>query len=231
MAPRRSSKSKKSTSRKQKEATSVVDHDTAGTKFSAVPWSQDPLTDRMLLPRTVGGVYTTRKISIFNSYLTQQSTVATYGAMNWTLSGNVTDYSSLAAVFDQYRILAVEVVFRPAANTSAVYNNSKGLLSTVLDYDDSTALTAVGQALAYENCISTPMYLAQRRCLKPRVAVAIYGSSAFTSYGNVEAPWIDCASPSVNHYGLKFSLDAGNSSDLQVFDVVVTTIVQFRATR
>jgi len=36
----------------------------------------------------------------------------------------------------------------------------------------------------------------------PHVAVASY-SGTFTSFTNEVAPWIDIASPSVQHYGLK----------------------------
>jgi hypothetical protein len=207
------------------------DNDAGGRRFTAVPWNQEPLTDRMLLPRAVGGVYTTRKVYAADGFLQQSSTLATYGVVTMSFANNCTDNSSLAAVFDQYRIVACEVIVRPVANMTAVNAQSKGFLHTVIDYDDGTALTSLAQAQAYENCISTPVYYAQRRCFKPRVALAAYGSGAFTSYANFEAPWIDAASPNVTHYGVKFAMDIGNAGELQAFDLVVNTIFEFRASR
>jgi len=222
-------KSKKSAKRGGRNQ--VRDHDTGGKQFSPVPWNQDPLTDRLLLPRSVGGVYTTRKLLASDGFIQQSSTVPTYGTLTVSFANNCTDYTSLAAVFDQYRIMAVEVVLRAVANQSSVNAQSKGFLHTVIDYDDSTALTSLAQAQAYENCISTPVYFSQRRCFKPRVAVATYGSGAFTSFSNMEAPWIDAASSNVTHYGVKYALDIGNAGELQAWDLVVTTVFQFRASR
>jgi len=222
---------KKSKRGNKKGSKRVRDADTGGTRFTAVPWNQEPLTDRMVLPRAVGGVYTTRKVYAADGFLQQSSTLATYGVVTLSLANNCSDYSSLQAVFDQYRMVACEVIVRPVANQSSVNAQSKGFLHTVIDYDDGTALTSLNQALAYENCISTPVYYAQRRCFKPRVALAAYGSGAFTSYANFEAPWIDAASPNVTHYGVKFAMDIGNAGELQAFDLVVNTIFEFRASR
>ena len=41
----------------------------------------------------------------------------------------------------------------------------------------------------------------------PRISTAAY-SGAFTSYTNTKAPWIDCNSPTVQHFGMKFGIDA-----------------------
>lgn len=206
------------------------DQDVGGQSTHLVPWMSGPLTDRLTLPKSIGGVYTTRKLSGGTSQIIQSPTVGVYGTINFQLQNQVTDYGSLAAVFDQYRILAVEVVFRPQAQASAPTAASKGFLYTVLDYDDSSALTSIGQAEAYENCIATEVWQSQRRCLKPRAALAAY-SGTFVSYANVEAPWIDCTSNAVQHYGIKYAIDVGNSGSLAVFDWSIATVVQFRASR
>jgi hypothetical protein len=37
------------------------------------------------------------------------------------------------------------------------------------------------------------------------VSTALYAGS-FTSFGNVSSPWIDMASPNVEHYGVKIGM-------------------------
>jgi hypothetical protein len=219
-------KSNKKSSRKGK----AKDMDVGGQSVHLVPWNSDPLTDRLTLPKAIGGVYTTRKLSGGTSQIIQSPTVAVFGSVNFQANNNITDFSSLASVFDQYRILAVEMFFRPQAQASAPTAASKGFLYTVLDYDDSVSLTSVGQAEAYENCIATEAWQSQRRCLKPRAALAAY-SGTFTSYANVEAPWIDCTSSAVQHFGIKYVIDVGNSGSLAVFDWTIALVAQFRASR
>jgi hypothetical protein len=218
--------SKKKSTRKGKSK----DGDVGGQRVHLVPWNSDPLTDRLVLPKAIGGVYTTRKVSAVTSAITQSSTVAVFGAINIQANNNITDFSSLSSVFDQYRIMAVEIMFRPQAQSPAPTASSKGFLYTVIDYDDSTVLTSVSQAEAYENCIATEAWQSQRRCFKPRAALAAY-SGSFTSYANVEAPWIDAASNGVQHYGIKYAIDVGTAGSLAVFDWTMAVVVQFRASR
>jgi len=107
--------------------------------------------------------------------------------------------STLAALFDQYRIARVEFWLIPNGTASSV----TGLYSTAIDYDDSTSLTTYNQILSYQNVVTTQPDTGQYRSFVPHVAVASY-SGAFTSFANETAPWIDAASPSVQHYGVKF---------------------------
>jgi hypothetical protein len=195
-----------------------------------VPWRDDPLTDRMVLPKAVGGVYRVRKSYESLSFLIQSPTVATFNSSAITLSTFCTDYSSLTSVFDQYKLVAAEFIMRPQAQASAPTAASKGQLYSVIDYDDSTNLGSIAAAQAYDNNISTPAYLPNRRCFKPRIAMAAY-SSAFTSFANMNAEWIDAASTAVVHYGVKFALDVGNSGSLAVYDLIVNTVWDFRAAR
>jgi hypothetical protein len=203
-----------------------------GGTTQLVPW--DPLenvTDSMRIPRVLGSVYTTCKTTVTDSAIVQSSTQPTIGAITYTLAGNCQDYSSYTGAFDQYRILMAETIFRPRANVSQISStNGLGTLYTVIDYDDASTVSGLALLANYENCIITAPYQQNRRCLKPRCALAAY-SGTFTSYANVEAPWIDAASPSVIHYGLKYGVDAGSVGDLQSWDTTTRVVFQFRASR
>jgi len=195
-----------------------------------VPWKDDPLTDRMVLPKAVGGVYRVRKTYESLSFLIQSPTVATFASSAIALYGFCTDYTGYTSVFDQYKLVAAEFIMRPQAQASAPTAASKGQLYSVIDYDDSTNLASIAAAQAYDNNISTPAYLSNRRCFKPRIAMAAY-STAFTSFANMNAEWIDAASTAVVHYGVKYALDVGNSGSLAVYDLIVNTVWDWRSAR
>jgi len=60
------------------------------------------------------------------------------------------------------------------------------------------------------------------------MAVAAYAGS-FTSYANMEPQWIDCASPSVQHYGFKCAVNPTGVA--MTFDLIGKIWVQFRNSR
>jgi len=72
----------------------------------------------------------------------------------------------------------------------------------VVDYDDANALSSSANAQAYNNCIVLGAGESCDRLFRPRMALAAYTGS-FTGYANSADLWIDAASPSVQHYGLK----------------------------
>jgi hypothetical protein len=196
-----------------------------------VPWNQDPMTDAMHLSGITMNIVRLRKNVDFVAFLSQSSSTFISNVYNFFL-GQITDVTQLAAVFDQYRVRGLECVLRPAASQglSATVLPS-GLLYTVIDYDDGTSLTPGSAYTAYDNCITTNTYSAQRRCFKPRVAKAVYSGSAFTSFSNEVAPWIDSVSTGVPHYGLKAGIEPGNSTQLQVYSLQVSVELEFRQSR
>jgi len=135
------------------------------------------------------------------AYLTASNAVATFVATYFTGS-SLGQFSSLAAVFDQYKIEMIEVWLTPRMSAANGIALNFGQLHSVIDYDDATALTTIASALDYENCVFSSGDAGHYRRFVPHVAYATY-SGAFNSYGNVAAPWIDAASSTVQHYGLK----------------------------
>jgi len=190
------------------------------------------MTDAKRLPSSVGRVYQTLKSSNSEGWLTQSATLPQFLSQTFA-TNNVTDFTSLANCFDQYRILGVECTIIPRINSATGGSTTamSGQLYTVLDFDDNTALGSIAAALAYENCIATPAWQVQRRCFAPRIAVGAYGGSTFTAYANQPAQWIDCSSTTVVHYGMKACCDAGTTGALQVWDLQTRIFIEFRATR
>jgi hypothetical protein len=150
-------------------------------------------------------------------------------------SGYINQFSSFAAVFDQYQLELVEIWILPRHTNplSVSSTGNVGLLYSVIDYDDGSALTTSLAFEQYENCVVSPSYEGQYRKFIPHVAVANYAGS-FTGYSNVPANkiWIDCATTGTQFYGLKSGVSACDStSDEQVFDYIIRMHVAFKNVR
>jgi len=154
--------------------------------------------------------------------LTTSTSAPTYGSASFTLN-QVDQYVSLQNVFDQYRIIKAEVWIQPVPNNSQTENNLlSSEFATVVDYDDNTNLTSYASALDYPGCVSSSLSNGHWHTFVPRIALAAYGASAFTSYANMADVWIDCASAAVSHYGVKVAAQASA--------VATTVTIQTRLT-
>jgi len=136
---------------------------------------------------------------------TSSTTIPTFSSVNFVLSAldNVTSFTNL---FDQYMIELIEVWIEGSATT-----NQGAQLYSVIDLDDSAALTTIAAATDYANCMVSEGNEFHYRRWVPHVAVAVY-SGAFTSFGNEQSMWIDSASSNVQHYGLKTACSTTGSA-------------------
>jgi hypothetical protein len=140
-------------------------------------------------------------------------------------------WAQLAYVFDQYRIEAVEVTFRPQFTSNGMEAGTNILvptLYTVVDYDDANAIP-ITNLRQYDSCLQS-LYETQVRRFTPHCAAAMYQASAFSGYGNVTAPWIDASTPGVQHFGVKYAITAGNAGQtvLQNWTITVRAKMSFR---
>jgi len=144
-------------------------------------------------------------------------TVPVYAGITFALSlfGSYTAYTS---VFDQYRIDEIEAWVESANQNNTI---ATCRLATSVDLDDGAAPANFGDVADKQGALITNCIAGHYHRWAPHVAIAEY-SGAFTSYGNVPSTWIDAASPSVEHYGLKFATDA-------VDGVVRNVYVNYRA--
>jgi hypothetical protein len=155
------------------------------------------------------------------------------GAYAFVLSA-VPGYTEFTSLFDQYRIVMVRVVYRPRWNFSAIASASSDinpLLITVLDYDDASALT-ITQMLNYPSYKETRFDKDHARCIKPRIALGAYAGT-FTGFANEPASWIDCGSPGVQHYGVKYAVSGGviGQTALMDYSTEVEYFLEFRQVR
>jgi len=136
--------------------------------------------------------------------ITTSTTVPTNYATYFAFSA-LTESSSWATLFDQYRINYIELWIEPGASLAAT--NESGFSYSVIDYDDANALSVPNDYLEYTNCLTTPIMYSHYRKFCPHVAIATY-NGAFTGYTNERSGWIDMNTLNVQHFGLKFGCTA-----------------------
>jgi len=132
--------------------------------------------------------------------LTTSNTLPTFFARFFSFN-DLQQTSSFQALFDQYHIKEIELWVQPVNNTATIATAGPTWYS-VIDYDDAATPSALASLQQYTNVITTPLNNGHYIRFKPHVAEALYGG-AFTAFGNVPSPWIDSASPGVQHYGFK----------------------------
>jgi len=159
--------------------------------------------------------------------IASSTTVPSLYAFYFALSG-VDQYASWAAVFDQYRIRSLEVWTQPRQTITSGVSVNPGVLSTAVDYDDANSPATTGELYDYENALIGNGISVHYHRFHPHAAIATY-AGAFTSYGNVESPWIDAASVTVQHYGIKAGWTVTDVIYTQ--DVMVKYHIEFRNVR
>jgi hypothetical protein len=157
---------------------------------------------------------------------TQTAVSPAQGAFVFKLS-YLTQAAQLVAVFDQYRIAMVEITFRPMFTANPLTDSpsiSVPQLYTVVDYDDVGSFGgSVANALAFANCTQSVYETVVRRFV-PHVAVGAWQSgSGFAGYANETAPWLDCASSAIEHYGVKYICDPGFAGQTQLQSWVISS--------
>jgi hypothetical protein len=154
-------------------------------------------------------------------------TVETDGAYSFTLNA-LPDYTEFTALFDNYRIIGVKINFMPLfTDTSATVAYPP--IRTAIDYDDSAA-TTLAQLEEYDSCLASYTGQFFQRTLVPRLAVAAYAAGVFTSFAQRTYQWIDCASPGVILYGLKYAIPVAGAAN-QVWSVNADYMLQFKQSR
>jgi hypothetical protein len=149
---------------------------------------------------------------------TVSTSTSTYVEANVAFSLNqLNDYSNLTSVFDQYCIYSVAVSFSVDGNSPTGVSVS---LLTALDYDNIANIGPVGIA-NYTNCSETLIGPSSSlvRYVKPCIALAAYTGS-FGGFATQRC-WLNCNSPSIQHYGMRAVYLQTNASFL------VRTVYEF----
>lgn len=140
------------------------------------------------------------------------------GAFEYIFS-QIAAYTEFSAMFDQYMIRKVDVVFKmhsnPFVNTQ-VDTGSTGQLSTISfptlylvnDPDDSTplSLNEFKQRPATKRMILKPNSFIRWSC-RPAILTQLYRTSTTTGYAPKRYQWIDVSNVDVPHYSTKWGID------------------------
>jgi hypothetical protein len=148
--------------------------------------------------------------------------------------------STFTALFDQYRIDNIAVTFTPTltGNTNLESASNQLVLPDysfwyTVDLDDASVVSPLTALMEYEGA-QRVVFTGKPFTVEwvPHAALAAY-SGAFTSYSNVKSPWIDCASASVQHYGLKWGCPCPISivASIPSYSITVAFRVSFRGVR
>lgn len=119
-----------------------------------------------------------------------------------------TDFTNL---FDSYRINGVKITFRPQQTESisiGSINNPSAYARFVsaIDYNDSIGISSVDELREYQSCKCTSILEVHERYIHhPRIQDR---GQTYTP----GRPWINCSSPTQEHYGLKVAVEPINST-------------------
>jgi len=168
--------------------------------------------------------------------ITQTAGADAFQAYRFQLN-DVTNTGDFTGLFDQYRFKAVKIEFRPRfnfANPGSVVVNKLPRLYSVIDYDDSNVPTLISDLREYQSCKETNFDKDHVRLIKPRLASALLSAAGgFTSVANEAPKWIDLASLTVTHYGIKIGIEGGvmGQANLQSWSVELTYMLEFKQVR
>jgi hypothetical protein len=130
---------------------------------------------------------------------------------------NIPQATSLSSVFDQYRVIRIEawIQYAPATTGIIMSNLISPTFITAVDYDDSTSPATFAALYDNENALTSQLEEGHYHDFTPKVASAVY-NGAFTGFASVQAPWIDAASLTVEHYGIKIACEAAVANPIRM---------------
>jgi len=174
--------------------------------------ASQPLPAQILNAARDNQVYTVRQTVEFGPLLTSSAGAETNVVTSFVLS-QLTGVASWTAVFDQYRIDEIEMWLTPTTNTTG---NAAGFdqyrLYNVIDYDDD-ASTTISALVQYQNVCDVGRFEGVYRKWRPHIQGSLNNASnALVGSQNIASTWIDCAQPSIKHYGVKSAQTATSTT-------------------
>lgn len=221
--PRKGKKSKRHPQRSQSQPLSAVDGGgrdrNVGLTFS--PKISFPRVNQRLSPynqiRIQGTVETA-------NLFTSSTTVPTYSGTVFALSA-LANYSSYTSVFDQYMIEEIEMwIFTGADGVDAI-SGAVGTWNSAVDYDDGNVPTTITQVSDKQTNVCSSIQAGHYHKWRPQYALGAY-QGTFIGFSTTRG-WIDCASPSVQHFGVKTSCAATPANPF-IFSSIVRYTIAFR---
>lgn len=158
-----------------------------------------------------------------NSFVSTSLSAPVFASSSVTLA-SFPAFSAYTGLFDEYKIESIEAWLDPNVTMSSTAAST--MFASAVDLDDANTPLVFSDVSERQGAILSDSGTGHYHRWRPYVANALF-SGAFTSYGSEPAPWIDCASPSVQHYGLKVATSA-NDGAARVYALTVRALVSFR---
>lgn len=167
--------------------------------------------------------------------LTASSAADVYGSNVFSLNA-IPNHTEFTALYDQYKINMIKIQYIPRGNstdiqTGTTTGQSTGLF-TVLDYDDNNVPTSIDELMQYQNMKMSRSHQIHKRIIKPLARINVVGSlgaGVNGMYGH-RNPWIDCNSPNVPHFGIKYAIQQVPNGS-QIYDVKIDYYLAFKNVR
>lgn len=140
---------------------------------------------------------------------------ASFGmAASFKLSSTM-DYADMTKLFDRYKITGVKLKFLLQNNTAGIGTaQALPVMYVAFDGDDASLPTSYDQVLSKSYCKTRILNgnFEHKAYYKPRLTKEIYNTVLTTGYSSEKACWLDCNSPDVPHFGVKFWIANWNLS-------------------
>jgi len=207
---------------------------------------QRKMTKQALQPRMrVKGKYVVKQpIHYFTRFVSRgtlngtSGTSSSFGVKTFKIS-DVAGYAEFSAIYDFYKISAIQIRFIPAANVTTTtvqqtfYSNR---FFSVLDYNDNTTPTSLNDLREYGNCKMTPGTKIHKRFFKPKLQVAVdEDGGAGSSYGVVQFPknpWVSMGSNQTEYFAIKYGLEHPSlSANTELYVIECKYYLQFKSTK
>lgn len=191
-------------------------------------------------------VHSYKRIVNLGTYVASQSPATGYApakgafSFNMNLVPNAAEYSAL---YDQYKINGVSLRFIPKTNqfqggTSGTQNAlGYGQVITVLDYDDSGTPISKDALLEFGSAKVSRSNQIHKRYFKPKMLNLAFINAGTNGYSVGPARWLDWNQSTVEHYGVKWWIDAptvpntATDSSSIAYDVYATFYFQCKNTK
>lgn len=145
---------------------------------------------------------------------------------------DIPNYSEFVALFDNFRIDKVMLLFMPNATdiTTSSTALTAGRLITAIDYDDASNWSSINDGLQYESCLIKEFDQTFTRFLKPCYTVPVNNTAGTTGI-KLSNDWVDCGTPDVIWYGVKYCIPQTTTNQVPSWRVFARFYLSFQQTR
>lgn len=127
--------------------------------------------------------------------------------------GDLPANTEFISLFDEYKLYAVKMHFRPLFNSQSAYDRISSTTNLIrmprihyaVDNTDISVPSSVGGIQQYSTYDSWTCLQPRKKFIKVNPTAELYRSSVSTSYARMSPPFIECTTNGVGtpHYGIK----------------------------